>query len=313
MHTLEIPERKVFRQFASEIEEMTREEYIYFVELILKHMKWEITSPMLKVLLVRKLLGIKINLKFFLLPKDAQEEINGEMFRLSEQMDSFFEDEIRDGQQVKSIRLEFVRNIIHEISPGYVGPADALADITFCEYRIAHEFYRDYVNSRGEDALNRMIAVLYRPAKRFLWIRKLLPGYDGQSRRKFTSRSNPLFLERRARKIDRLPMPIRYGIFLWFSGCEQYLVKGKPVIDGNEIDLSILYKETEKTSPREPNIGLVGLLYTLAESKVFGSIEETDNQNLYDVMARLYQVVLQQREMDEKFEKIKRNGSGKDI
>lgn len=307
MHTLEIPDRKIFKEFASEIEEMTGEQYIYFVELILKYQNGDISAQMLKVLLVKKLLGIHLGLKFFFLSKETQEQINGEIFRLSEQMESFFYEEIRDGKQVKSIKLSFVKNLIPIIYKSLHGPADALADITFCEYRMAHSFYRDYLKTRNSDSMNHLIAVLYRPAKRVLWLRKFMPGFDGQNRKPFTAKSNPILLDRRAVKIARLPLSIRYGIFLWFCGCEEYLVKGRPVIDGQEIDLSILYKESENAG-KEPNIGLVGLLYTLSESKVFGSIEETDQQNLYDVMARLYQVVLQQQEMDNKFESV-RNGT----
>jgi len=307
MHTLEIPDRKIFKEFASEIEEMIGEQYIYFVELILKYQNGDISAQMLKVLLVKNLLGIHIGLKYFFLSKETQQQINGEIFRLSEQMESFFYDDVRDGKQVKSIKLSFVKNLIPKIYKNLYGPGDALSDITFCEYRRAHTFYRDYLKTRNSDSMNHLIAILYRPAKRFLWIRKYFPGFDGQNRRPFTAKSNPILLDRRAAKIARLPLSIRYGIFLWFCGCEEYLVKGTPVIDGQEIDLSVLYKESENAS-KEPNIGLVGLLYTLSESKVFGSIEETDQQNLYDVMARLYQVVLQQREMDDKFEKV-RNGT----
>ena len=91
-------------------------------------------------------------------------------------------------------------------------------------------------------------------------------------------------------------MAIRYGIFIFWAGCEDYLVTGRPVIDGNEIDLSILYEKSGNGSS-EGSLGLVGLLYSLAESKVFGSIQETDNQNLYDVMAKLYQDTKRLKEM----------------
>jgi hypothetical protein len=85
-----------------------------------------------------------------------------------------------------------------------------------------------------------------------------------------------------------LPLHIKTGIFLWFSSCVNYLREGKPLIDGNEIDLSILYKGGDENS--SPGIGLTGLLFSLAENKVFGDLFETSNTGLYDIMARLYQL-----------------------
>jgi hypothetical protein len=234
------------------------------------------------------------------LSSDNREQANGEIYRISELCESFFEDIERDGQKTKTFKLSFTQQFIPKICGKFYGPADALQDITFAEYRIAHSFYAAYLDSKTDSDLNHLIAVLYRPAKRFLWLKKLLPSYDGQVRIPFTSKSNPLFLESRAKAIAKLPMSIRYGIFLFFSGCEEFLAKGVVNVDGKQIDFSIIYEKSEN-SEDSPDIGLIGILYSLAETKVFGSIEETDGQNLFDIMIRLYQVVKQSRAMESKY------------
>ena len=72
----------------------------------------------------------------------------------------------------------------------------------------------------------------------------------------------------------------------------------RPEVDGIELDLSKLYtKGSSDTS--KTDVGMVGLLYSLAETAVFGSIEQTDNSNLWDIMIRLYQVVMQMQEIEE--------------
>lgn len=309
MHTIEIPKKKIIREIPSQISEMTQDQYIHFVELILDYMDGKFGLDLFRVKLIKNLLDVKVNIRFFLLSEEEQENINGEIFRLSQLCDSFFTDEIRDGKPTKVANLSFIKNLIPEIWGRFYGPEDGLADITFCEYRHANTHFRGFLKSKSDDDLNRLIAVLYRPLKPLLVFRRLMPGFDGRHRMVFTSKYNPVKFEKRVREISRIPYPIRYGIFLWYAGCEDYLVHGKPEIDGHEIDLEILYKSTERSEPKEAGIGLVGILYTLSESNVFGPIEQTDQQNLYDVLARLYQVVQQQREMDEKFEKMRKDGS----
>jgi hypothetical protein len=201
---------------------------------------------------------------------------------------------------VKTFKLTFTKNFIPVICGRFHGPKDALQDSTFAEYRIAHGYYAAYLESHSEDDLNHLVAVLYRPPKRFLWLKKMLPSFDGQCRIPIRSNSNPLLLEKRVRQIAQLPLAVRYGIFLYFSGCEQFLAKGSIELDGKTIDFSIIYEKPEE-GVESPDIGLLGILYNLAETKVFGSIEETDGQNIYDIMIRLYQVVMQQKAMEAKF------------
>ncbi|MEI6901085.1 MAG: hypothetical protein WCL00_14510 [Bacteroidota bacterium] len=300
MHKIEIPQRNLVREFPSEIGEMNEDQFIYFIDLVLQYLMGYIPISEFKTKLVVKLLEIRVNLQSRFMPEREKEQAYAEIFRISELMDSFFEEIEQDGKKIKSFKLSFTKNFIPKILNKFYGPADALQDITFAEYRIAHSYYAAYLDSHSENDLNHLIAVLYRPAKSLLWLRRLLPSYDGQSRVPFTAKSNPLFLESRVKAIAMLPLPIRYGIFLFFSGCEEFLAKGIVNVDGKNIDFSIIYEKPEDDSD-SPDIGLVGILYSLAETKVFGSIEETDGQNLYDIMIRLYQVVKQSKAMEAKY------------
>ena len=301
MHKIEIPQRRLMREFPSEIAEMDREQFIYFIALVLKYVGGQITTEQFKILLTAKLLNIRMGFRYSFMSRQERELANGEIFRISELCGSFFEEIERDGKKIKSFRLSFTKNFIPLICGKFHGPKDALQDITFCEYRMAHGYFAAYLSSHNETDLDHLIAVLYRPAKRFLWLKKLLPSFDGQIRTRFNSKSNPLLLEARARKIAKLPMAERYGIFLFFAGSEEFLAKGTVNVDGKAIDLSVIYEKSDDDNSGPPDTGLIGVLYSLAETKVFGSIAKTDNQNLYDIMIRLYQVATQAKAMEAKY------------
>jgi hypothetical protein len=292
MHTLEIPGETIIHQVPSCLEELNEAQFICFVDLLIKYQAGEITMEEFKTAFVVKLADIHYTLAYFLLTKRLKEIVNSEIYRLSILVDSFFTDEIRDQKPVSVLNLNFIKQFIPIILKKYYGPQSGLQNCTFCEYRMAYSYFKSYINTEQEDDLNHLIAVLYRPQRKLFWLRKRLPGFDGQQRTLFTAKSNPRFLEVRAKQIGRLPMSVRYGIFLFFSGCNDYMSTGEIEIEGNKIDLSLLYKNSS-SDKQDPGIGLVGLLYSLAETKVFGSIDETDNQNIYDIMIRLFQVMKQ--------------------
>lgn len=300
MHKIEFSHKGKIRMIPSQVEEMDQEQFIHFVDLVMQYVSGHISIAQLKSSLIIKLLNVKLKIMDAFLTVEERENVYAEIYRLGDLCDSFFEEIEQDGKKVKSFKLTFTKNFIPCLCGKYYGPLDALADITFCEYRLAHSHYVAFLSSHDEQDLNRMIAVLYRPRKSWLWIRQMLRSYDGQKRIPLYATSNPLLLDARAKEIGKLPMALRYGIFLFFSGCERFLSTGTLTIDGRQIDLSIIYEKGEDEVD-SPDIGLIGILYSLAETKVFGSIEETDNQNLYDIMVRLYQVVKQQKAMDAKY------------
>lgn len=299
MHTIEIPEKGLQHSFPSQIEEMNEHQFIRFIELVLQYTGEAITLEQFKASLIISLLDVRLDFMYTFMSADARENALAEIYRLGELCESFFEEIDHEGKKSKCFKLNFTRNFIPVICGIYHGPADVLQDVTFCEYRHAHRYYTAYLESHDENDLNHLIAVLYRPAKKGLTFRRFFAGFDGQIRVPFTSRYNPMILENRVKDIAGLPMAIRYGIFLFFSGCERFLVNGSVKIDGKTIEFSSIYDQRDGESSG-PDIGLIGILYSLAETHVFGSIEETDNQNLYDIMLRLYQLVSQSKAMEQK-------------
>lgn len=70
------------------------------------------------------------------------------------------------------------------------------------------------------------------------------------------------------------------------------------VVMGNEIDLNIIYQETEHNMESNiPGLGWVSTLFDIAESGVFGNYEQVRATNMWSVLLRLYE--LKKRRLDE--------------
>lgn len=291
MHSFTIPDLNKEYSFPEFQEEMTGPERIIFIELVLQHFNNEFDFEELKRRLLMKFLDIKITVRYRkLLPEPVKLLINDNFNRLAELLNSLFPIEIIEGKEVINLNVTIPKQFLPVLVCGhkkYYGPEDALSDCTFFEYRTGVYWYKQYVETKEENALNHLIALLYRKQKTFYFIKKKLASYSGIRRRNINSKTNPLLLDARAKKLGKLPYPVKYTIFLYFAGCVEYLFNGEPEIDGHKINLKALYEGAENA---EKGIGLNGLLFQLAETKVFGSLDEVDNQNLYTIMSRLYQV-----------------------
>ena len=292
MHTIELYKNKEQILFAECIEELTPKQASAFFDLVLQFKLGIITPEVFKIKLTIKLLALKYNWKYEAMTDDAKESVNSNLARISELVDSFFEVKEVDGRPCKVLRLSFIKNIFPKLGK-YYGPSDALTDITFREYRDAYDHYRTYGKTNNEESLNKLIAVLWRKKRFTHWLLKLLPNYNGIVARKY----NPAKINTRAKKIGRLPFSTRFGIKCFIDGCFDFLQSGSPEINGSEINFSKLYSSGDGASD---GLGLVGILYTVAETGIFGNAETVDNQNLYDIMAMMYQAVMRNEQIREK-------------
>jgi hypothetical protein len=178
-----------------------------------------------------------------------------------------------------------VRNFLPKYK-GLYGPYDAFQNLIVLEYIHAREAFLEYSMFKEEDKLNELIAILYRPKKSFHWIRKLFSNYNGQLRIDYNENN----LESRIKKVAKWPNHIKYAIYLYFLGCDDYLKSGEVTIGGNQIDLSILYKNADDDSSSSGDgLGFLGILYKIADTGTFGNINEASRINLYDFILKLYQ------------------------
>lgn len=282
MYKIEIPEIGFVKEIPEEISEMSNEDFQFFAGMLHKVFEGELEVYDLKTAMALKYLGVKYSRKDYeKLPEEAKEDIGGNINALTELLDYFFvlkEDKL-------AFNANFTKNFVPELKLGFghklYGPAEALIDITWQEYKDSYTHYRNYLENKDEADLNMMIAILYRP--------HYLPFGIWKKKRKY----NPEKAEKRARKIAKQPMEKRFAVHLFYMACMEYLRTGKPIVDGSELDLSLLYETTlkEKQLHKEPkydvNTGLAGVALSIAGTGIFGPLELVYEQNMYDVIVLL--------------------------
>jgi len=296
MHKIEIPDKNIAIDFPSEIDEMTNAQFVAYVFYVLQYINGRIDESEFKINIARVLLDVRMGMRYVFMKASRKTECCANLVRISELMTGFIQDDPGTGK--REFKLSCVRNFVPKIL-NYYGPSDCFQNLTYFEYRTARTFFKAFARDNNEDDLNQMIAILYRKSKSIWPLRKYMKSCDGERRTKLHAQSNPIYMKNRVKRISMVPFHVRYAVFLYFSSCEDYLKTGRPNVDGNELDFSKLYSKDEDGSTKS-DVGLVGLLYSLTETGVFGTIDQTDSSSLWDIMIRLYQVVMQMQEIEDK-------------
>jgi len=286
MTMIEIPTINFEKEIPASFDEMSSEEFIRFAHLYLELQKGAITLNHLKTEMVFQFLGLKYSKwRFELMMEEDKAKIYENIFLISEKIDFLFNQEVtEDGKINLKVNFPFTKNLIPKYA-GFVGPDDLMNDVTFLEYKNAHVAAMEFIKSQDETDLNWLVATLYRRPL-IKWLKK--PTYDEFKTKKI------------AEKVSCWPFSVKYAILLNFLAWEEYIRTGTFTIDGNEISFSILFKSSGGDEANDGGTGLTGLLFTIAETGVFGNVKSTSEQNLYDILFRLYQVQYEKLEMEKR-------------
>ena len=137
-------------------------------------------------------------------------------FRLCETLNFMFVD--APGGKTKAFQSRITVNPLPKIKTGsrkLIGPADLLENCSSIEFAKADTRCISFRNTNDEKYLNELIAVLYRPRRRFRRLTRFFSGiYNTDERVKYSD----AHLEN-SRLIAKLPLEIRQAILLWFEGC----------------------------------------------------------------------------------------------
>jgi len=191
------------------------------------------------------------------------------------------------GQEVYEMMPAGTRNVIPELRLGtkkYYGPGDFLQGMTFAQFKDALTMANKYMETQDDDWLARLMAVCYLPRGEKYRIKEAM---------------------KREKRLKRFNIGIKYACFCYIMGCMHNLRTdgdGSGIeIDGVKCRFSLIFSRRGKN--KGAGIGLTGVLMTLAESGVFGDTEKTADTDVWDVLARLYQLELQRREMEREMKK----------
>lgn len=288
MNTLDIPHMGEQIEYASCMDELTPGQFAEYCRLFVELKSTKISIADFYVQMAVKLLDIHIPSGYHYYNPQKKEAIADNLRQVTETLEWLLV-HTTEGDTVRvEPNLQFARNLVPVINSSH-GPADALQNITLGEFRDALGHAQNYAQTLDENYLNLMCSTLYRPMA-FTWYwRSLRQGWNGDRRYPYNAARS----EAEAYRFSRYPFHLRYGAYLCFNAGLNFLRTGTVTIEGNEISFGVLWEGTSNSNQASPpGIGMAGVLFSLAETGVFGTLQQVERVNLYEGLARLYQVTI---------------------
>jgi hypothetical protein len=296
MNRVDIPERDISVEFPSCWEELTDLQFAFVMQNWLKVIDGKINLHELKIIVLYNFLGIKRspfnNWKDKRLSREQLEDKFANIWQLTETLEWLFS--YADTAESKTVELSYIEitNRIPELETAwevpFVGPASGLLDITFAEYCTAWQHYENYINNRADAELDYLVATLYRPERDNYNLLKFTPAFDGNRREPF----NPNLTQHYAELLTEVPFWQKYVILLWFLNCDRLIKEGELILAGKPISFAPIFRvpgnNTEEVETLDENdLGLTGLLFAVAESKLFGGPDQVNQTGYIDVLTAL--------------------------
>ncbi|HZK95506.1 MAG TPA: hypothetical protein VFC67_14965 [Prolixibacteraceae bacterium] len=222
---------------------------------------------------------------------------------LADSVDFLFNrEEMKDGNENVSINPKFCTQLVPWVKVGlrwYIGPKDLLSDLTIFEFKEASWRIGKYSETRDDQYLNEIFAVLYQPGG-LIGKRRLRSAIiETHSRASLQQQDRNYRMAIKA--ATHVPIGLKFMIYLFFIGCMNWLREEAVEIDGNEIRFGCLFPKsrdkTEGGASMENDTGMAGILFQMAESGVFGNMEQTSKVSMWDVFLRLLQIHNQIKKM----------------
>ena len=155
------------------------------------------------------------------------------------------------------------------------GPAELLQDLTFGEFRAATRAQQAFLKENRPEELDELVAVLYRSRYR--------------TENRAGRRAGPLAGEsfrKDLRRAHRLPDWQKRLILLWYCSCLNYLQTGRIVLNGEDVDLSLLFQDSGPS--KGPSATWNDLLFQIAKEQMIGNIDRVEEEPLFSVLAIMW-------------------------
>jgi len=329
MNTLQIPQRGIYKEYAGAWDELELKDIPYIGKWLYMLETGEMDVDMFRKLTVDRLINRRNSM---VMPMEgdrawdlwANEGILADsvnfFFRIKQNVagyelrDAGKEPETRNAQpETYEVIPDFVKNIVPYVKikgRKLYGPGDFLGEMCFGEYKDLLFCADKYMRTKDVAWLTRMMAIAYRRRRLFLPLLKRMPNFNGRTRLKYRAGA----VDFRIKKFEKVPIGVKYMFFQYIMGCIYNLKNSESVeIDGHVCNFGLIFGKGRGAGSREQDdddpstgsgaddgVGLTGVMMVLAESGVFGTIKETAEADVWDVLIRLYQLELQRREMDRK-------------
>lgn len=150
----------------------------------------------------------------------------------------------------------------------FYGPAKEFNNLTLSEFHWCEIYYRQLATGENkEQALNNLVAVLYRPSK---------PNYnnrlnpDGDTRKPFNSHVIPYY----SNTISKWPEDIKQAILRYYDGCREYIAALYDKLFSGTGDAQ---------GDAQTDAGMFDVMRSLCGAK-FGELEKVERINLHTAL-----------------------------
>lgn len=277
-HTVEFPNLNVTKFVPKELEYCSTTEYRDIVRLLFLWQTDSISYPDFRVQAIYSLLNLKKGKRNV---NDIEiENMYANLSEVSTIMDSFFIINPKEKTNTYKVKLAYNKNMVPFIKPflkKWYGPKPMFVGTTWGQYEEAVNKYHRFLETKDTKYVIELMAIYYQTPETF----------DKNK------------IEKRASLIKRLvDFAQVYGFFLCFSAFQERITSAKIKWEGKTIDLSILFtSDNNVPESKIPGLGTKSLGFQLAESGVFGTLQELRKQDVWEVFLRLYDIT--KRDLDE--------------
>lgn len=251
--------------FAEDVWELNAEQYLFYLNLVLENIAGNVTDPQdIKMRLFAHLTDLKLGWKLAFRKMETEEAVWSALTDKINLLDSFFDIEENDmGKKLYNLHIKCTKNLLPEYKK-YKGPDNFLNDIRWYQFK---------------NALNAMKMLdIAMKEKNVVEIAKYTSDIF-----------YALYTKPPKAKYIQLPDTVQYHALMYFSYWYELITTTPIEINGEEIDFAILWK-TDPDAPQneKDKSGWLGITFAIAESGVFGTNEDVDNEKLLNVLMLIY-------------------------
>jgi hypothetical protein len=175
------------------------------------------------------------------------------------------------------------------------GPRESLRNLTFAEFIFADAYFVAFATRREAGALDKLVAVLYRPQRRRY--RPKAATYRGDRREDF----NEHLVAGRAEQVARLTDAEKLAVLTWYRGCRDELVLHFPLVFTPD--------EDDEENPRPASTTTWGQVLRELSGTSFGTLDETARQPVRTILAKMEDDARRAKELKRQHEEQARNQS----
>jgi len=169
---------------------------------------------------------------------------------------------------------------------GYYAPKGEFDNLTLAEFHFTELFYKMIIEG-NDDALNSLIAVLYRKPKRNYDFGK---DVDGDARIEF----NANLIEYNSKRIARLfSGEVKTAMMMWYDGCRQHLTE--------------LYNEAFSSPGAQETVdeyGMYNLIRNLSGDR-FGTIKEVEKVFVHTAFVEVEKIIEDNKKTEAEIKRMK--------